>query len=149
MPARWSFEALAVEQYKSNRFEKNFFDYDIEISQNEYYASYLIRALEFDLWECRQFNGNARYAEIISDNFKKLTVYTQQLSVLAGFNTPPSELIASLNTNRFTSEVAVMEEKYLDSLARQFLILKKNNIDLKESVEMSLVSELGKDDIRT
>ncbi len=36
-----------------------------------------------------------------------------------------------------------MEEKLLDSLARQFLILRKNNIDLKESVEMSLVSELG------
>ena len=145
MPARWSFEALAVEQFRNNRFEKNFFDYDLEISQNEYYASYLIRALETDLWECRQFSGNPRYAEIISDNFKKLTDYTRQLSVLAGFDPPPSELMSSLNTDRFTPEVAVMEEKYLDSLARQFLIFKKNNIDLKESAEMSLVSELGKE----
>ena len=145
MPARWSFEALAVEQFRNNRFERNIFDYDLEISQNEYYASYLIRALETDLWECRQFNDNAKYAEIISDNFKKLTAYTRQLSVLAGFSTPPPELMASLNTNRFTPEVADMAEKYLDSLARQFLILKKNNIDLKDSVEMSLVSELGKD----
>ena len=145
MPARWSFEALAVEQYKSNRYEKNFFDYDIEISQNEYYASYLIRALEFDLWECRQFINNSRYTEIITDNFKKLTAYTRQLSVMAGFGTPPSELMASLNTNRFTPEVAAMAEKYLDSLARQFLIIKKNSIDLKDSVEMSLVSVLGKD----
>ena len=144
MPARWSFEALAVEQFRNNRFERNIFNYDLEISQNEYYASYLIRALETDLWECRQFNDNAKYAEIISDNFKKLTAYTRQLSVLAGFNTPPPELMASLNPGRFTPEVADMEEKYLDSLARQFLILKKNNIDLKDSVEMSLVSELGK-----
>jgi ABC-type multidrug transport system ATPase subunit len=145
MPARWSFEALAVEQFRSNRFAKNFFNYDMEISQNEYYASYLIRALEYHLWECRQFTGNAKYTEIISDNFKKLSDYTRQLSVLAGFNTPPAELMASLNTNRFTPEVAAMEEKYLDSLAHQFLILKKNNIDLKEYAEMSLVSELGKD----
>ena len=145
MPARWSFEALAVEQFRSNRFAKNFFDYDMEISQNEYYASYLIRALEFDLWECRQFSGNPRYAEIISDNFKKLTDYTRQLSVLAGLDPPPSELISSLNTDSFTAEVAAMEEKYLDSLAQQFLILKKNNIVLKESAEMSLVSELGKE----
>ncbi|MFZ0471429.1 MAG: ABC transporter permease, partial [Bacteroidales bacterium] len=145
MPARWSFEALAVEQFRNNRFEKNFFDYNLEISQNEYYASYLIRALETDLWECRKFSGNPRYAEIISDNFKKLTDYTRQLSVLAGFDPPPSELISSLNTGRFTAEVAAMEEKYLDSLARQFLIFKKNNIDLEESAEMSLVSELGKE----
>ncbi len=46
MPARWSFEALAVEQFRNNRFERNIFNYDLEISQNEYYASYLIRALE-------------------------------------------------------------------------------------------------------
>ncbi len=144
MPARWAFEALAVEQFRNNRFERNFFDYDLEISQNEYYASYLIRALETDLWECRNFNSNSMYAEIISDNFKKLTAYTQQLSALAGFDSPPSELMASLNANKFTPEVAAMEEKYLDSLARQFLFFKKNNIDLKESAEMSLVSELGK-----
>ena len=25
MPARWSFEALAVEQFKNNKYEKNFF----------------------------------------------------------------------------------------------------------------------------
>ncbi|HWR74227.1 MAG TPA: ATP-binding cassette domain-containing protein, partial [Bacteroidales bacterium] len=86
MPARWSFEALAVEQYRSNRFERNFFDYDMEISQNEYYASYLIKALEYDLWECRQFKGDARYAEIIPDNFKKLDTYIRQLSALAGFD---------------------------------------------------------------
>ncbi len=145
MPARWSFEALAVEQFRSNRFEKNFFGYDMEISQNEYYASYLIRALEVDLWECRQFNGNAAYAEIISGNFKKLAGYTRKLSILAGFDPPPSELLASLTPGRFTPEVAAMEEKYLDSLAQQFLILRKKNIDLKESVEMALVDKLGKE----
>lgn len=145
MPARWSFEALAVEQFRSNRFEKNFFDYDMEISQNEYYASYLIRALEVDLWECRQFNGNATYAEIISGNFRKLADYTRQLSILAGFSPPPSELLASLTPERFTPEVAAMEEKYLESLAQQFLILRKKNIDLKESAETALVEKLGKE----
>jgi ABC-type multidrug transport system ATPase subunit len=145
MPARWSFEALAVEQYRSNRFERNFFDYDMEISQNEYYASYLIRALEYDLWECRQFKGDARYAEIIPDNFKKLNTYIRQLSALAGFDAPPAGLMASLNADTFTPDAAVMAEKYLDSLVRKFLIVKKNHIELKESAEISLVSALGKE----
>jgi hypothetical protein len=145
MPARWSFEALAVEQYKSNRYEKNFFGYDMEISQNDWYASFLLEALKKDLWLCRQYKDSTRYREIIMDKFRKLTTYTQQLSGLAGFGPPPEELMASLNINRFTQAVADMEEKYLDSLARQFLIFRKKNIDLKESVELSLVEKLGKE----
>jgi hypothetical protein len=145
MPARWSFEALAVEQYKSNRYEKNFFDYDMEISQNDWYASFLIKALKRDLSLCRQYKDSTQYSDIIDGNFKKLTTYTQQLSMLAGFDPPPAELMVSLNKNRFTADIADKEEKYLDSLARQFLIFRKKYIDLKEAVEISLVKKIGKE----
>ena len=145
MPARWSFEALAVEQYKSNRYEKNFFDYDMEISQNNWYASFLIDALKKDLWLCRQYKDSTRYRDIVMGKFRKLTIYTRQLSGLAGFGQPPDGLMASLNINGFNTAVADMEEKYLDSLARQFLIIRKKNIDLKESVEISLLEKLGKE----
>jgi len=145
MPARWSFEALAVEQYKSNRYEKNFFGYDMEISQNNWYASFLIEALKKDLWLCSQYKDSTRYRDIIRGKFRKLTTYTRQLSKLAGFNPPPEELMASLNINRFNHAVADMEEKYLDSLAQQFLIFRKKNIDLKESVEIALMEKLGKE----
>ena len=145
MPARWSFEALAVEQYKSNRYEKNFFDYDMEISQNNWYASFLIEDLKKDLWLCRQYKDSTRYRDIIMGKFRKLTTYTRQLSGLAGFGLPPDGLMASLNINGFNTAVADMEEKYLDSLARQFLIIRKKNIDLKESVEISLLEKLGKE----
>jgi len=36
MAARWSFEALAVEQFKNNRYERNFFKSNIEKSQNDW-----------------------------------------------------------------------------------------------------------------
>lgn len=145
MPARWSFEALAVEQYKSNRYEKNFFDYDMEISQNNWYASFLIEALKKDLWLCRQFKDSTRYRDIIMGKLRKLSTYSRQLSGLAGFDPPPEEQMASLTINRFDIAVAEIEEKYLDSLAQQFLILRKKNIDLKESVEISLLEKLGKE----
>ena len=54
--------------------------------------------------------------------------------------------MASLNITGFNTAVADMEEKYLDSLARQFLIIRKKNIDLKESVEKSLMQKLGKEE---
>jgi len=49
MPARWSFEALAVEQFKNNKYGKNFFNYNLEISQNDWYSIFLYDILKVDL----------------------------------------------------------------------------------------------------
>ena len=46
MVTRWAYEALCVEQFKSNKFEKPFFRYEMEYSQNDWYASFLIPALK-------------------------------------------------------------------------------------------------------
>ena len=46
MAARWSFEALAIQQFKSNKYERNFFHYNVEIAQNEWYADFLIDELK-------------------------------------------------------------------------------------------------------
>ena len=85
MPARWSFEALAVEQFKNNKYEKNFFKNDMEKSQNDWYANYLINALKKDLWECRTYKDSIQYKEKVDDDFYKLNYYMDKLSSLAGF----------------------------------------------------------------
>ncbi|MCA1741610.1 MAG: ATP-binding cassette domain-containing protein [Bacteroidales bacterium] len=144
MPARWAYEALAVEQYKSNRFEENFFRYDMEISQNNWYASFLTEALRRDLWECRNYNDSSQYKSIVADNFGKLTRYIPELSELAGFDVPPDELIASLNSERFDSTVADMAEYLLDSLAGRFKAIRISNVMKKDSVTAALVSNMGK-----
>lgn len=144
MPARWAYEALAVEQYKNNRFEEKFFRYDMEISQNNWYASFLTEALRRDLWECRNYNDSSQYREIITDNFGKLTLYIQKLSALAGFDPPPDELITSLNSDRFDPSVAEMTEHLLDSLADRFNTVRNINISKKDSVTAALIAKMGK-----
>ena len=39
MTTRWAFEAIAVEQFKNNKYEHNFFFYDMGMSQNNWYSS--------------------------------------------------------------------------------------------------------------
>ena len=46
MTSRWAFEALAVEQFKNNSYEKTYFDLDQLISNNSYYVNYFIPMLE-------------------------------------------------------------------------------------------------------
>ncbi|MBN2665396.1 MAG: ATP-binding cassette domain-containing protein, partial [Bacteroidales bacterium] len=143
MPARWAYEALATEQFKNNRFERNFFRYDMETSQNTWYSSFLINELRNDLWICRNYNDSSRFGEIVANNFGKLTKYIRFLSEEAGFDPPPEELISSLNSQRFNSTVAGKTEQWLDSLARRFNSIRKINLAKKESVTLALVAKMG------
>lgn len=45
MTSRWAFEALAVEQFRNNDWEKRFFEIDQKISRERYVTSYLIPEL--------------------------------------------------------------------------------------------------------
>jgi ABC-type multidrug transport system permease subunit len=45
MPTKWAYEALMVRQFKDNRFEKNFFDIEREISRTNFKSAYYIPEL--------------------------------------------------------------------------------------------------------
>ncbi len=51
MPTRWSYEALCVEHFKKNKYNKEFFKYDQAISNNTYIVSFLLPQLEIKLDE--------------------------------------------------------------------------------------------------
>jgi len=146
MAARWAFEALAVEQFKNNKFEKNFIESNIEKSQNDWYANYLIPALKKDLWECEHLKDSTGYQERVNNNFGKLNYYIDRLTQLAGFDALSAEWKSSLNNNHFNPEVAKQTAIYLDSLAAHFRALRKKYLAKLDSVSDSIVSETGKDE---
>jgi ABC-type multidrug transport system ATPase subunit len=135
MPARWSFEALAVEQFKNNKYEKNFFRIKMEESQNTWYADFLIKdALKRDLWECRYYKDSLNYKGTISNNFAKLNLYIEHLTDLAGFGQVPENLKESLNEEHFNLSVEKDAGKYLDSLKGEFIRLRNNAVSKENSV---------------
>jgi ABC-type multidrug transport system ATPase subunit len=143
MAARWSFEALAVQQFKNNKFEKNFFRYNMEESQNHWYAEFLIEILNSDLSECKAYKDNMQYREIMEDNYFKLVYYIEKLSDIAGYNAISEEWKASLKGGRFNSEVAEQTKEYLDTLTKQFRVLRKIAINSHDSVGESLKAKYG------
>ena len=46
MTSRWAYEALVVEQFKNNKFQKNFYTIDSKLSQNNYMLSFYIEKLK-------------------------------------------------------------------------------------------------------
>ncbi len=101
MAARWSFEALAVDQFKNNRYERNFFTSDLEKSQNDWYANYLIPALKKNVWECQNYIDSAGYEERVNDNFHKLNLYLDKLTPMAGFERIPGNLERLIKSDWF------------------------------------------------
>lgn len=51
MVSRWAYEAICVHQFSANRFEKEFFNYNKELSNYSYYASFLVPKLQLLLDE--------------------------------------------------------------------------------------------------
>lgn len=141
MAARWSFEALAVEQFKNNKFERNFFRNNLEIYQNDWYAYFLIKALKVDLWECKKYKDSTRFRAEINANYFKLNKYIDRLNELAGFGPITGRWKTSLNSAGFDSATAVQTELYLDSLENHFRHLRKVAFASRDSTETKIGGE--------
>jgi hypothetical protein len=65
MPSRWSYEALAVEQFKNNEYEKIFFYTDQLKNDGDYMSSWLVPKMEARLTELKESYLDGEDPEII------------------------------------------------------------------------------------
>ncbi|MCX6253109.1 MAG: ATP-binding cassette domain-containing protein [Bacteroidia bacterium] len=143
MVTRWAYEAMSVEQFKSNKFEKPFFKYEMEISQNDWYASFLLPTLKVKVNECIAYVKDPGYREYIEGNFAKLNYHINDLSALSGIK--PGKWISSLNYKGFNEYIADEAKLFLDSLRSSFRI-KGDSISYKRnSLIKQIESRIGED----
>ncbi|MBN1108594.1 MAG: ATP-binding cassette domain-containing protein [Bacteroidales bacterium] len=114
MATRWAYEALCVEQFKSNRFEKPFFEYDMRLSQNEWNASFLIPMLKVKAEECAVAGKDPEYREYSENNLVKLNYHIKDLAMKTGIS--PGEWFKDLNYDNYSDIVSDETREWLDSL---------------------------------
>jgi len=118
MTSRWTFEALAVTQFKNNKYERIFYPYDKEISRYGYLTAYAIPTLQSELDVCRlNLVKNQKEAET-KNLFDILNKEIPALQKEAGFGSCP--LQSALNIRQFNDSVAEGVQSFLDSLSRYF-----------------------------
>jgi len=115
MVTRWAYEALMVEEFKNNKFEKPFFRYDMEISQNDWYTSFLIPTLKVKTDECRVAGKNPEYREYSEMNLRKINYHIRELASVTGIK--PGSWADDLNYLEFRDFIAGETRDYLDSLS--------------------------------
>jgi ABC-type multidrug transport system ATPase subunit len=143
MVTRWAYEAMSVEQFKSNKFEKPFFKYDMEISQNGWYSSFLLPTLKVKIDECLTAGKNPDYREYSENNLKKIRFHINDLSTQADIK--PGSWINSMNYQDLNEFAATEAKSFIDSL-RTFFRLKERRISYtRDSLYKSISLRMGED----
>jgi hypothetical protein len=118
MATRWAYEAISVEQFKSNRYEKPLFNNEMEKSRNDWYATFLIPDLKAKADQCIRWGKDPDYRKYSESNFKKLNYHIKELSDISGIN--PGRWIGSVNYSGFNDIIAADSKIYFDSLKTTF-----------------------------
>jgi ABC-type multidrug transport system ATPase subunit len=143
MTTRWSYEAITVEQFKSNKYEKNFFKYDMDISQHSYYISFLIPRLRVKVQECMKAGKSPEYQWYIENNFKKINYHLKELSQLTGLR--PGDWINSVNYQKFNDIIGDYVLMYFDSLSTTFRAEEKKISSQLDSLKNVMETRIGEE----
>lgn len=142
MPARWSFEAIAVKQFRDNRYKKPLFENEINKSNAEWNSN-LVDCLTDDLWQCGKNLNNESFAELTARNFEKLNFYIDSLARMTGYK--PGSWKDSLNAGLFNKIINKRTSKYLDSVKRLIAFSKRTYDDNEGTINNSIRKSLGEE----
>lgn len=118
MVSRWAFEALAVEQFKNNRYNAQFFDMEKQISEARFRSEILTTELtgQIDLvsgWLKNNTNNDEVDVKLklVSGELAKLDSETPL---------PDFELIGQLNAELFSNQVAEQTKAHLEAIKKHY-----------------------------
>lgn len=144
MVSRWAYEAMAVEQYKNNKYERHFYEYDQQISHAAYQSSFLIPRLERKVEETLLLlqSGDSSAAKkplrLLSNEFQRL----QERDDNHTFNR-----FNDLEVKYFTENTHDNALYYLNSLKRKYQSIQDDANDGREKVYNQMVAELGEEEV--
>ncbi len=131
MTSRWAYEALAVEQFKNNKYMKEFFDIDQLISDATYKESFLIPILLTSLDEAVKWEKENKNPEQVKAN---LTMLSTQMEILQ----------RDYPMDSITKESSLEEQReYLEQLTILAREARSVGSKSKSKLKQELVNELG------
>jgi ABC-type multidrug transport system ATPase subunit len=111
MASRWAYEALAVAQFKNNKYQTHFFDVEKKEADATYCTNYWVPELTNRLSQCEiEFEQNNKSKDI----GKNLALIQNEFARLAKYmNVKPFEKTKQLNLKTFNTQVSSEAREYL------------------------------------
>ncbi len=112
--ARWAYEALAVQQFKENEFERDFYEYNKVLSQCDFRKNYWMKTIENKVTYCRRNYNNPSCQIRVK---KELELLRNELSLpLDAMGYFQYDKVDRLYLNRVTPEIFDNLEAFLGKL---------------------------------
>ncbi len=138
MTSRWAFEALAVEQFANNPFEKKFFETDAILSRATYKKDWWIPAMRERVDKC----DNLLKSGAPADSFNApLNVLVNGFKEETSLNVPVQfPFLPAFSSNKFTHEDAERARTSLDAL-REYYIDEYNHANERKESMMAKMTD--------
>lgn len=147
MASRWAFEAAMVSQFKDNKYESQFYNYDKIMAEADYRKVYYIPTLESKLEYCLH-NFRSQDEAVIKKMNSSLTLLRYEISKeLNSVGVNKFDRTEDLYLNKFDSTLYDHTNNFLENL-RKFYINRYNKADqYKDRIihEMTNTPEKKKD----
>ena len=143
MPSRWGYEALAVEQYTSNRYIHHFLNDQNTVDQCDYMTNYHIpemRSLaDFPLLEIETENNRQETAQKLNILANEVRVLEKRTNILSGVETD------ELDSAVYSINVRNRIREFLKNSSEYYYLLRRQAADNISSTKNRLKEELGRE----
>ncbi|MDD4553083.1 MAG: ATP-binding cassette domain-containing protein [Bacteroidales bacterium] len=145
MTSRWTFEALAVEQFRNNKYEKIFYPYDKEISRYSYITALEIPTLKSELDVCLRNLIKKENPAQTANYFKILKTEIPGLLKESGYSAFPA--FDSLTEKLLTDGAVQNAKAYLDSLSLFFSSQMQVVTSKRDAAYEKLAKKMGEEGV--
>jgi ABC-type multidrug transport system ATPase subunit len=145
MATRWSYEAMAVEQFRSGKYMKPYFNTEMKISHYDWESSFLVPELKKKSRECVWAWGKPEFSDAYDENMTKLKYHIGTLSSEVGLD--PSSALRVLDKEPFNADASFIVTDYLDTLQKAIRKRYLNYTAIKDHITDSLTRAIGRDEL--
>jgi ABC-type multidrug transport system ATPase subunit len=145
MTTRWAYEAIAVEQFRSDRYMKPYFDTDMKISRYDWQSAFLIPELKRKSNECAYTSGKPEYEDIYRNGLEKLERHIGELSAESGLD--PAQAMRVIRKEPFTTDASYIVNDYLDTLQKNIRRKYLRETAVKDSITGAIVARTGQEEL--
>ncbi|MFM7024192.1 MAG: ABC transporter permease, partial [Flavobacteriales bacterium] len=142
MTSRWAFEALAVNQFKENEFEKEYYPINKVISHISYKKNYWIKELNKNLEFCEKHFGKPEKAEESKNKWQLIRTELAKKDAQTSYEKPYQKNAPRLPENPTLPAISETD-KYLKTLLDFYINLNKHYTQVKSD----LINSKNKTDI--
>lgn len=139
MTSRWAYEALAVEQFKNNKYNEHFYKINQKFSENGFTLNYIIPELQIYV---NKAIDDCKVDEDEKENYENtLKLLQNEFPEIVTGEKP--EFLSKFNKEEFTAEYGIKARRYLRKQKKVYSSIASNIIRKRDKIFEEMIDKLG------